>query len=40
MEESAATLAEMEKALIGALIPPCNEEQLPAKVRRIRGALR
>ena len=39
-QESAVTLAEMEKALMGALIPPCNKEQLPAKVRRIVEALR
>ena len=36
----AATLAQMERALIGALVPPCNMDQLPARVRRIVGALR
>ena len=40
VQESAATLSQMEKALMGALIPPCNKEQLPAKVRRIVEALR
>ena len=40
VQESATTLSEMEKALIGALIPPCNKEQLPVKVRRIVEALR
>lgn len=40
VQESTTTLARMEKALIDALIPPCNKEQLPARVRRIRGALR
>ena len=40
VQESIPTLSGMEKALIGALIPPCNKEQLPAKVRRIVEALR
>lgn len=33
-------LTEMEEALLGAFIPPCNRDQLPARVRRIVGALR
>lgn len=40
LQENATTLAEMEKALLSALIPPCNKEQLLAKVRRIVEALR
>lgn len=40
LKVSAATLAEMETALIGTLIPLCNKEQFPAKVRKIVEALR
>lgn len=35
-----SSLKKLEKALKGALIPPCNKEELPAKVRRIVEALR
>lgn len=35
-----APLTNMEEALLGAFIPPCNKGQLPARVRRIVEALR
>lgn len=38
--QSTASLAKMERALLGAYVPPCNRDQLPARVRRIMGALR
>jgi hypothetical protein len=38
--EDSSILTEMEKALLGAFVPPINKEQFPAKISRIVEALR